>query len=99
MHHRVEVAAVRLADRAERPVGGVAEVDHGRAEPVLGQAEDAPGERLVGDGGVAAADARSVAASMMVIVAWPRSYWAVARVFSSGGTEVTSTIVAADRAM
>src|SRR6516165_7632322 len=55
----VEGAAVWVADQRQRPVGWVAERDQVGAEPVLGEAEQAPRHVLVADGRVGAADAEA----------------------------------------
>ena len=57
VHHLVERPPIRAGERGERPVCRVAERDQEGAEAIVRIAEQAPRELLVGDGGVAAADA------------------------------------------
>src|SRR4029453_7225881 len=52
----LEHPAVGVGHRLEPSAGGEAERDEDRALPILGQAEDAAGEVLVADRGVAAPD-------------------------------------------
>jgi uncharacterized protein (TIGR00369 family) len=58
VHDLAERPPVGLADRGQRPVGGVAERDEQRPAAVLGEAEQLAGQPQVGDARVAAADAQ-----------------------------------------
>src|SRR5450756_1252680 len=88
----VEGAAVRVPDQRERLIRRVAKRNQVGAEPVLGKTEQVARHVLVADCRVAASDA---AASMMLIVAWPRSYCRRSRCRSSFGGGAISAIVAA----
>jgi uncharacterized protein (TIGR00369 family) len=58
VHDLAERPPVGLADRRQRPAGGVAERDEQRPAAVLGEAEQLTGQPQVGDARVAAADAQ-----------------------------------------
>jgi hypothetical protein len=58
VHDLVERAPVGPLDRRERAVGGKAERDQPGAEPVRREAQEAPGEVLIGNRRMGAADAQ-----------------------------------------
>ena len=95
----VEGSAAGSPDRGGRPVGRVAERDQVGDEVVGRVPQDVAGEVLVGDGGVAGSDAEVGCRSMMLIVAWPRSYWSQSRCCRSSGSATTRAMVAAESAM
>jgi hypothetical protein len=98
VHDLFERAPVRPLDRGERAIGRDAERNQPGAEPVLGNAQQPPRQLLVADRCMSAAMPRSAAATMMLNVAWPRSYGISSREQASPGVEAMSAIVAADPA-
>src|SRR5215207_3456589 len=98
VHHVLERAPVGPRDRPERAVGRDAKGDQPGAETILREAQQAPRQLLLADRRVRAAMPRSAAASMMLIVAWPRSYWTRSRERASWALGAMSAIVAADLA-
>ena len=97
VHDVVERAPVGLLDRCERAVGGRAEGDQHGTESVPGK----PSRRLASPWSwtpAALPMPRSAAASMMLIVAWPRSNWIRSRIRASSDLGATSAIVAAEPA-
>ena len=97
VHDLFERAPVRPLDRGERAIGRDAERNQPGAEPVLGNAQQPPRQLLVADRCMSAAMPRS-AATMMLNVAWPRSYWIRSRERASPGPGAMSAIVAAEPA-